>query len=109
MTAIAQALYQSRKRLSDFLGIGVALLVAVLIGRGEVTLAMLWRGSSLGFSGVALFTFALCRVVAREVMPKDAPRLTTWQTAVRELELGLVLLAGAYLLLAMTAACSRFC
>jgi diguanylate cyclase (GGDEF)-like protein len=69
----------------------------LLLASGAASSAALGRGSLLLAAGLAAYAAVLARAVVRELSPRTAAR-----SAREELELGLLVITGVYLLLALT-------
>ncbi len=106
MSAVAKSVYRLRRQAVEWWGLLVSAGFAVLIGTGFVSGEKLVRGDLLVLSALGVFAVTLGRCVLREVSPGPAARGAA--AAARELELGLLLITGCYLLLATTGGTHSF-
>jgi diguanylate cyclase (GGDEF)-like protein len=107
MTAAARTLYFARRQAIEWWGLLVSVAFAVVLGLGLVSASALWRGDLVLLSALAVYGASLARAVARELVPAGR-RARGWAAVVRELELGLLLLVGVYVLVALTGGAHSF-
>ncbi len=109
MTTAARAIFRVRQELRTSWGHLVVLAVWVLIGAGTINLEAFWRGDLLLMAGLCAYTIAVVRALRRELQREsDGIPLTTSRAKAQELEHGLLLLTGGYLLVAMTGGIHSF-
>lgn len=108
MTAVARTLYQVRRKAVEWWGLLAALAFAGLLSLGVVTGGALWRGDLLLLSGLGIYAFTLARAIARELAPTSVRPARGLAAGMRELELGLLLLVGVYLLVSATGGARSF-
>jgi len=108
MTAITRGLYVLRRNTVEWWGLLVALGFAALIGLGVFAGDVLARANLLVLSAVLVFGVTLARTLMREVLPDELARERGVARALHELELGLLLLTGAFVLIAATGGVGSF-
>ncbi|MGB1016382.1 MAG: hypothetical protein ACPG4T_19750, partial [Nannocystaceae bacterium] len=109
MSTGARALYRVRQELRASWGHLAILAVWVLIGAGAIDLAAFWRGDLLLMTGLCAYTIAVVRALRRELAREaNGIPLTATRAEAQELEHGLLMLTGAYLLVAMTGGVHSF-
>jgi len=105
MSALARSLYGLRRQASGRWPVLVLLLVWPMLWTGALDGAALWQARLPQVSAVALLTAALVWSVLREV---SGPRMGGERSAAAELELGLLLVTGVFVLLAATGGARSF-
>lgn len=116
MTAIARTFYHVRRQTTEWWGLIVVAAFAYLLAMGQFSAKKLWAGDLLVLTGLAVYAATLSRAVLREVGPVtgDGPRRRigvgtgTAVEAGHELELGLLLVTGVYILIVATGGLSSF-
>jgi len=105
----ARALYRVRQELRASWGHLAILAVWVRIGAGAIDLGAFWRGDLLLMTGLCTYTIAVVRALRRELAREAGGiPLTAARAQAQELEHGLLMLTGAYLLIAMTGGVHSF-
>ncbi len=102
MTALARGMFHLRRGLGEYWGLAVAVACWPLLAAGLVTSRALSGGSLLDLGLAGAFTLALSRTLLREIWPASRGGVRPLTVALRELELGVLLLTGVYFLLALT-------
>ena len=105
MSALARSLYGLRRQASGRWPALVLLIVWPMLWTGALDGAALWQARLPQVSVVALLTAALVWSVLREV---SGPRASAERSAAAELELGLLLVTGVFVLLAATGGARSF-
>lgn len=105
MSALARSLYGLRRQASGRWPVLVLLIVWPMLWTGALDGAALWQARLPQVSAVALLTAALVWSVMREV---SGPRSSTERSGAAELELGLLLVTGVFVLLAATGGARSF-
>jgi len=105
MSALARSLYGLRRQVSGRWPVLVLLLVWPMLWTGALSGAALWQARLPQVSAVALLTVALGWSVLREV---SGPRASAERSAAAELELGMLLVTGVFVLLAATGGARSF-
>lgn len=108
-TATARAIYRVQKQLRASWGHLATFAVWLLIGAGAIDLDAFWRGDLLLMTGLCAYTIAVVRTLRQELAREvDGIPLTAARAETQELEHGLLMLTGAYLLVAMTGGSHSF-
>jgi two-component system cell cycle response regulator len=118
MTAIARRLYHARRQATEWWGLIVVVAFAFLMAMGQFSAKRLWAGDLLVLTGLAIYAATLGRAVLRELGPVAgdaffAPRVDQTSPprrvvklaaveAAHEIELGLLLVTGVYILIVAT-------
>jgi two-component system cell cycle response regulator len=102
MTALARGMFHARRGLTEYWGLAVAVACWPLLAMGLLSTRAMEGGSLLGLAAAGAFILAVSRTVLREVWPTDTRGARPLTAALRELELGVLLLTGVYLLFALT-------
>ncbi len=105
MSALAKGLYGLRRQVSGRWPVLVLLAVWPMLWLGALQGEALWQAKLPQVSAVALLTAALSWSVLREV---SGPRSGLERSAAAELELGLLLVTGVFVLLAATGGARSF-
>lgn len=108
MTAVARAMYHTRRKAMEWWGLIVAVAFAGILGLGLVTGSAFWRGDLLLLSALGIYAFTVVRAVSRELVPTSPRAAKGFAAGMRELELGLLLLVGVYLLVSATGGARSF-
>ena len=111
MTALARTLYRARRQATEWWGLIVVVAFAYLMAMGQFSAKRLWAGDLLVLTGLAIYAATLSRAVLRELGPVagDTPRRRPAAIeAGHELELGLLLVTGAYILIVATGGLASF-
>jgi two-component system, cell cycle response regulator len=111
MTALARSLYRARRQATEWWGLIVVVAFAYLLAMGQFSAKRLWAGDLLVLTGLAIYAATLSRAVMRELGPVtgDTPRRRSAAIeAGHELELGLLLITGAYILIVATGGLTSF-
>ena len=108
MTTVARALFFARRRVSDAWGVAVAVGFAALLAAGALSWASVWRGDLWVLTALGIYSVAVGRAVVREVSPSAVGRAQRTNAATRELEMGLLLIVGAYVVVALTGTETRW-
>lgn len=114
MTAIARSLYHARRQATEWWGLIVVVVFAYLLAMGQFSAKRLWAGDLLVLTGLAIYAATLTRAIMRELAPMtgEAPRRRLASSAAieagHELELGLLLVTGAYILIVATGGLTSF-
>ncbi len=104
MTAIARRLYAVRRRVASHWPLWVALACWPLLLTGRLSAGALARGELPALSIATLLATALAWTVARDATTTRVRAVSAWN----ELELGVPLVTGLYVLLAMSGGVSSF-
>lgn len=108
MTAIARTFYHARRQATEWWGLIVVAAFAFLMAMGMFSAKRLWAGDLLVLTGLAIYAATLGRAVLRELGPVagEAPRRRGVKLAAveaaHEIELGLLLVTGVYILIVAT-------
>ncbi|MEM6295820.1 MAG: diguanylate cyclase [Myxococcota bacterium] len=105
MSALARGIYGLRRRVSGRWATLVLLVAWPMLATGALGGGALWRAELPQLSVVALLTAALVWAVSREV---SGPRAGAEHSVAAELELGLLLVTGVFVLLAATGGIRSF-
>jgi diguanylate cyclase (GGDEF)-like protein len=108
VTAVARTLYLARRKALEWWGLLAAIGFAGLLSLGVVTGGALWRGDLLLLSGLGIYAFTLARAITRDLLPAAGRPARGLAAGMRELELGLLLLVGVYLLVSATGGARSF-
>src|SRR5690606_6163074 len=112
MTVLARTFYRARKQATEWWGLIVVVAFAYLLAMGQFSAKRLWAGDLLVLTGLAIYAATLARAVMRELGPVtgEAPRRRVGATIEtgHELELGLLLVTGAYILIVATGGLASF-
>jgi two-component system cell cycle response regulator len=110
MTVLARTFYRARKQATEWWGLLVAVAFAYLLAMGLFSAKRLWAGDLLVLSGLAIYAATLTRAILRELGPvtgESRRRLGVLESG-HELELGLLLVTGAYILIVATGGLASF-
>ncbi|HVI01510.1 MAG TPA: sensor domain-containing diguanylate cyclase [Enhygromyxa sp.] len=110
MTVLARTFYRARKHATEWWGLIVVVAFAYLLAMGQFSAKRLWAGDLLVLSGLAIYAATLARAVMRELGPvtgESRRRVGVIETG-HELELGLMLVTGAYILIVATGGLASF-
>jgi diguanylate cyclase (GGDEF)-like protein len=117
MTAIARTIYLARRQATEWWGLIVVVFFAFLLAMGLFSAKRLWAGDLLVLSGLAIYAATLGRAVLRELgsvagevlatprageMPRRRGVKLAAVEAAHEIELGLLLVTGVYILIVAT-------
>jgi two-component system cell cycle response regulator len=109
MTAIARTFYHARRQATEWWGLIVVVAFALLMAMGQFSAKRLWAGDLFVLAGLAIYAATLGRAVLRELGPVagEAPRRRAGVKlaaveAAHEIELGLLLVTGVYILIVAT-------
>ncbi len=110
MTAMARRLFMAKRQATDWWGLVVVVLCAWLMAAGLWTPERIWRGELLLISAVGVFAVTLGRAILRNMsfVPPQPRRSRAPVQSVRDLELGLLLMVGVYLLISATGGATSF-
>ena len=114
MTAIARTVYRARKQATEWWGLIVVAGFAYLLAMGLFSAKRLWAGDLLVLTGLSIYAATLVRAVARELGPVTGEgsrrRIGAAATveAGHELELGMLLVTGVYILVVATGGLGSF-
>ena len=114
MTTLARSLYRARQQATEWWGLIVVVAFAYLLAMGQFSATRLWAGDLLVLSGLAIYAATLARATMRELgLPaSEQPRRRVAQhpavEVARELELGLLLITGVYILIVATGGAASF-
>jgi diguanylate cyclase (GGDEF)-like protein len=98
----------ARRKATEWWGLIVAVAFSGLLALGVVTGSAFWRGDLLLLSALGIYAVTLARAIARDVIPTSGRALRGLAAGMRELELGLLLLVGVYLLVSATGGVRSF-
>jgi two-component system cell cycle response regulator len=110
MTVLARSFYHARKQATEWWGLLVVVGFAYLLAMGLFSAKRLWAGDLLVLSGLAIYAATLTRATLRELGPvtgESRRRVGTLESG-HELELGLLLVTGAYILIVATGGLASF-
>jgi two-component system, cell cycle response regulator len=122
MTAIARTFYHARRQATEWWGLIVVVVFAFLMAMGMFSAKRLWAGDLLVLTGLAIYAATLGRAVLRELGPVAGDALFSPRPAqsppsevhrrggiklaaveaAHEIELGLLLVTGVYILIVAT-------
>lgn len=124
MTAIARTFYHARRQATEWWGLIVVVVFAFLMAMGMFSAKRLWAGDLLVLTGLAIYAATLGRAVLRELGPVAGEVLFSPRSAqsphppsevhrrggiklaaveaAHEIELGLLLVTGVYILIVAT-------
>ncbi|EDM76864.1 diguanylate cyclase (GGDEF domain) [Plesiocystis pacifica SIR-1] len=114
MTAIARKLYLARKQATDWWGLIVVAAFAFLLAMGQFSAKKLWAGDLMALTGLMVYAATLTRALMRELSPTTSePRRrrlapSSAVEAGQELELGLLLVTGVYILIVASGGLTSF-
>ncbi|PRP95491.1 Response regulator PleD [Enhygromyxa salina] len=114
MTVLARTFYRARRQATEWWGLIVVVAFAYLMAMGQFSAKRLWAGDLLVLTGLAIYAATLGRAVMRELGPVagEAPRRRGGARgaveAAHEIELGLLLVTGAYILIVATGGLGSF-
>ncbi len=114
MTAVARTIYRARQQATEWWGLIVVVAFAYLLGMGQFSAKRLWAGDLLVLTGLAIYAATLARALMRELSPasvEGSRRRGTAAAAIEaghELELGLLLVTGVYILIVATGGLGSF-
>ena len=114
MTVIARTFYHARRQATEWWGLLVVAGFALLLGLGQFSAKRLWAGDLFVLTGLAIYAATLARAVMRELEPATGEqarrrglKLAAVETA-HEIELGLLLVTGVYILIVATGGLTSF-
>jgi two-component system cell cycle response regulator len=117
MTALARTLFHARKQAIEWWGLLIVVGFGYLLAMGQFSARRLWEGDLLVLIGLAIYAATLTRAIFRELGPLGvfgsgdvAKRrgTTGLADAAHELELGLLLITGVYILIVATGGANSF-
>jgi two-component system cell cycle response regulator len=115
MTVLARTFYHARRQATEWWGLIVVTAFAYLMAMGQFSAKRLWAGDLLVLTGLAIYAATLGRAVMRELGPVagEQPRRRVGVKlaaveAAHEIELGLLLVTGTYILIVATGGLSSF-
>lgn len=115
MSALARTLYHARRQAGEWWGLLVVLTCAYLVASGRFSATKLWAGELFVLAAVTVYAATLTRAIVRELGPVagEATRRRGGSghplaEAGHELELGLLLTTGVYLLIVATGGLASF-
>jgi diguanylate cyclase (GGDEF)-like protein len=117
MTVIARSFYLARRQATEWWGLIVVVAFAFLLAMGMFSAKRLWAGDLLVLTGLAIYAATLGRAIMRELGPvagmtTEAPRRRGLKLAAieiaHEIELGLLLVTGVYILIVATGGLTSF-
>ena len=113
---LGRAIFQLRKQAIEWWGLLIVLGFGYLLARGLFSARRLWEGDLLVLLGLAIYAATLTRAIFRELGPlgvfgSDTPKRRGGSgaaDAAHELELGLLLITGVYILIVATGGPNSF-
>ena len=114
MTAIARNLYRVRQQATEWWGLVVVVAFTYLLALGQFSATRLWSGDLLSLTGLAIYAATLARAVMRELegvtgeQPRRRVGANTAVEIAHEVELGLLLVTGVYILIVATGGLASF-
>ena len=114
MTVLARSFYRARRQAIEWWGLIVVVAFAYLMAMGQFSATRLWAGELLVLTGLAIYAATLGSAVMRELGPVagELPRRRTGSKlgvdAAHEIELGLLLVTGVYILIVATGGLGSF-
>lgn len=114
MTVLARTFFRARRQAIEWWGLIVVVAFAYLLAMGQFSATRLWAGELLVLTGLAIYAATLGRAVLRELGPVagEGPRRRVGAKqgvdAAHEIELGLLLVTGVYILIVATGGLGSF-
>ncbi|KIG16200.1 diguanylate cyclase/phosphodiesterase [Enhygromyxa salina] len=114
MTVLARTFFRARRQAIEWWGLIVVVAFAYLMAMGQFSATRLWSGELLVLTGLAVYAATLGRAVMRELGPvageggRRRAGATLSVDAAHEIELGLLLVTGVYILIVATGGLGSF-